>query len=718
MSPPPLQLSRRALLKGGFAVGCGLVLGVQLPRVGRAGSAETSTVFVPNAWVRIDAKGVVTIVVAKSEMGQGALTSMAVLVADELEAEWSTVRVESAPVDPAYRDAIEGVQATTGDTSVRGSWLPLRQAGAAAREMLVAAAAQEWGEPPGSCTALQGAVRHRASGRRLSYGDLAEKAARLPVPQDPRLKEPGEFRLIGRRVPRLDIPSKVDGSAVFGLDVRLPGLLFATVARCPVFGGTLESLDASRAKAVKGVRAVVRIPSGVAVVGDAFWPAKIGREALAIQWDEGPNRTLSSAAITRALRAAATQPGAVARREGDPAKSLEAAALRLEATYQVPFLAHATMEPQTCTVHVRSDGCDVWAPTQNQEATRDVVATITGLPPAAVRVHTTLLGGGFGRRSEVDFVEEATHVARATGAPVQVVWTREDDIQHDLYRPATLSVLRAGLDPERRPVAWSQHVVGPSILGRLAPEQLKDGIDVTSLMGATSLPYAIPNLEVRYTRKETGVPVGYWRSVSESSNAFMTECFLDEVAAAAGRDPVELRRELLASQPRYRGVLDLAAARAGWGTPLGEGRGRGIALHGGSFGSYVAQVAEVAVAKDGSVRVERVVCVIDCGVVVNPDTVTAQMEGGIVFGLSATLKGAITIAQGRVEQSNFHDYPLLRMHEMPAIEVHLVPSTDAPGGVGESGVPAVAPAVCNAIFAATGRRLRQLPVHLEPLRST
>lgn len=718
MSRSELRLNRRALLKGGLAAGCGLVLGVVLPRGGRAGGAETGGPFVPNAWVRIDAQGVVTIVVAKSEMGQGSWTSMAVLVADELEADWSTVRVESAPVDPAYRDAIEGVQATTGDTSVRGSWLPLRRAGAAAREMLTAAAAREWGVPPESCTAEQGAVWHRATGRRQSYGALAEKAAELPVPQNPRLKEPGEFRLIGQRVPRLDVPAKVDGSTVFGLDVRLPGLLIATVARCPVFGGTLASLDASRAKAVKGVRAVVRIPSGVAVVGDGFWPAKVGREALTLQWSEGPNGTLSSAAITRALRAAATRPGAVARREGEPGKALAAAALRLEATYEVPFLAHATMEPQTCTVHVRPDGCDVWVPTQHQEATRDAVATITGLPPAAVRVHTTFLGGGFGRRSEVDFVEEATHVAMATGAPVKVVWTREDDLQHDLYRPASLSVLRAGLDREKRPVAWIQHVVGPSILGRLAPEEVKDGIDVTSLMGATSLPYAISNLEVQYTRKESGVPVGYWRSVSESSNAFMTECFLDEVAAAAGRDPVALRRELLASQPRYRGVLDLAAARAGWGEPLGKGRGRGIALHGGSFDSYVAQVAEVAVAEDGSVRVERVVCVVDCGVVVNPDTVTAQMEGGIVFGLSATLKGAITIAQGRVQQSNFHDYPLLRMHEMPVIEVHIVPSTDAPGGVGESGVPAVAPAVCNAIFAATGRRLRQLPVHPEPLRHT
>ena len=582
--------------------------------------------------------------------------------------------------------------------------------------MLVTAAAREWGVPPESCSAEQGVVWHRATGRRLTYGVLAEKAAKLPVPQNPRLKDPSEFRLIGRPVPRLDVPAKVDGSAVFGLDVRLPGLLFATVARCPVFGGTLASLDASRAKAIKGVRAVVQVPSGVGVVADAFWPAKLGRQALDIKWSEGPNRAVSSAAITRTLRAAAARPGAVARREGDPARALGGAAHRLEATYQVPFLAHATMEPQTCTVHVRADGCDVWAPTQSQEATRDVVATITGLPPAAVRVHTTFLGGGFGRRSEVDFVEEAAHVAKATGAPVQVVWTREDDIRHDLYRAATLSVLRAGLDRERRPVAWTQHVVGPSILGRLAPEQLQKGIDVTSLMGATSLPYAIPNLEVQYTRKETGVPVGYWRSVGESYNPFMTECFLDEVAAASGRDPVELRRELLVGQPRYRGVLDLAAARAGWGTPLGQGRGRGIALHGGSFGSYLAQVAEVVVAKDGSVRVERVVCAIDCGIVVNPDTVTAQMEGGIVFGLSAALKGAITIERGRVQQSNFHDYPLLRMHEMPVIEVHIVPSPEPPGGVGESGVAPVAPAVCNAIFAATGRRVRQLPIRPEARR--
>jgi len=700
-------------------MGAGLVLGVRLSWLPRAAAANANLgVFAPNAWVRIASDGTVTVVLAKSEMGQGVLTSLPLIVAEELEADWPAVRIENAPVDPIYNDPIDGEQATSGDTSTRGSFLPLRRAGAAAREMLIGAAAAEWGVPSDECHAERSAVHHRPTGRTLGYGQLAERAAKLPVPTAPRLKDPRDFKLIGKVVARRDAPGKVNGSAVFGIDVKVPDLLVGAVARCPVFGGTLASVDPSGAMAVKGVRSVVRIDSGVAVVADTFWAARRGRDALVIKWNEGPLAGLGSPAIARSLREAVRRPGVVARSDGDAPRALRSAARRLEAVYEVPYLAHATMEPMNCTAHVRADGCDVWVPTQAQGPSRNAVVKVTGLPPEAVAIHTTLLGGGFGRRSEVDFVIDAVQASKAVGAPVKVIWTREDDMQHDFYRPVALGRLAAGLDARRRPVAWTQRLVGPSLLSRVAPQAIKDGVDFTSVMGAASLPYAIPNLRVEYVRKEPGVPVGFLRSVGDSFNAFMTECFLDELAAAAGRDPYELRRDLLVNKPRHLRVLELAARHAGWGRPLPKGSGRGIALHGESFDSYVAQVAEVTVAKDGQVRVHRVVCAIDCGIVVNPDTVRAQMEGGIVFGLTAALHGAITLDRGRVQQSNFHDYPMVRMPEAPAIEVHIAPSAEAPGGVGEAGVPAVTPAVVNAIFAATGKRLRRLPISAEALRAS
>ena len=709
------QLTRREFIQVGAAAGGGLLIAIHLPGCAPRDRAPAEPVFLPNAWVRIGPDGIVTLVVDKSEMGQGVLTSMPMLLAEELEADWTKVRIEQAPADEVYVNPAFGVQGTGGSTSVRASWDPLREAGATARVMLVAAAAETWGVDPSECRAERGTVVHAGSGRRVGYGEVAEKAATMPVPEQAPLKDPQEFRIIGTRVKRLDTPWKVDGSGVFGIDVRLPGMLFAAVARCPVFGGAAARYDDAKAKAVPGVREVVPIEQGVAVVATNTWAAMKGRDALEITWDEGPTAAVSSESIRREFERLARGRGAVARSEGDVERALARAARRVEAVYEVPYLAHATMEPMNCTAHVRPDGCDVWVPTQFQTVTQQVAAGIAGLTPEQVNVHTTLLGGGFGRRAEVDFVAEAVQVSKAVGAPVMVVWTREDDTRHDFYRPNALSRFVAGLDADGWPVAWRHHIVSPSILTRWFPNMVQNGIDGSSVEGAAELPYAIPNLRVEYTLKETGVPVGFWRSVGHSQNGYVTESFLDELAAAGGKDPYELRRRLLADHPRHRAALEAAAQGAGWGSPTPEGRARGIAVH-ESFGSFVAEVAEVSVADDGTVRVHRVVCAIDCGRVVNPDTVEAQMQSGIVYGLTAALKGAITIDRGRVQQSNFHDYQMLRIPEMPQVEVHLVPSGDALGGVGEPGVPPIAPAVVNAVYALTGKRIRRLPIRAEELR--
>jgi isoquinoline 1-oxidoreductase subunit beta len=705
------RLSRRALLKAGVGIAAGLTIGWDLPR-GPRGVRSAGTAFAPNAWLRIDADGRVTIVNSQSEMGQGTLTSMAMIIAEELDADWSRVRVEQSGADPAYGRG--GDQITAGSASIRGYLTTWRRAGAAAREMLVAAAAREWGVPAGELRAERGAVYHDATGRRLTYGELADKAATLPVPQNPRLKTPEQFTLIGTRVPRLDTPDKVTGRAIYGLDVSVSGMLVATVARCPVFGGKLASFDATRAKAVPGVRHVVPIVSGVAVVADGYWAARRGREALTVKWNEGANARVGSAGIRQAFADAAKQPGVVARRDGDATRALAAARRVVEAVYEAPFLAHATMEPQNCTAHVRPDGCDVWAPTQAQTWAQDEAMRITGLPREKVRVHTTYLGGGFGRRGEVDYVIEAVELAKAVKAPVKVVWSREDDIQHDFYRPASHNVLRAALGPDGAPTAWLHRIVSPGIVAQRSRMWLRR-VDGTAVEGAANQPYAIPNVQVEWTHKDLGIPVGYWRSVGASLNAFVVESFVDELAHAAGKDPLEYRRDLLRRSARHRGVLELAAARAGWDTPAPAGRHRGIAVA-FSYGSWAAQVAEVSVGDDGRVRVHRVVCAIDCGLAINPDQIRAQMEGGIVWGLSAAVHGEITVAGGRVQQSNFHDYRVLRIDEMPVVEVHIVPSAEAPGGVGEPGVPPIAPAVCNAIFAATGKRVRRLPIRADELR--
>jgi len=708
------KVSRRRFLQTGAAGATGLVIGFYLPGRYEALAAPQASPFAPNAWIRVGTNGLVTIVIDKSEMGQGVVTSLAMLAAEELECDWRKIRTEFAPADKAYINPLFGLQGTGGSTSVRGSWEPLLKAGATAREMLIEAAATKWGVEKSECRAEHGVVIHAASKRRLSYGMLADTARQLAPPKNVTLKDPKSYRVVGKAMKRLDTPDKVNGHTQFGMDVRLPGMLHAVVERCPVFGGKVGSFDATKAKAVPGVRQVIQVSNGIGVVADNTWSAMEGRRALEVKWDEGPNASVNSASISKLFAERAGQPGAVARKEGDAATAFSAAAKKIEAVYEVPYLAHATMEPMNCTAHVRADGCDVWVPTQFQTFTQATAARLAGVKPEAVQVHTTFLGGGFGRRSELDFVVDAVELSKAAGAPVQVTYSREDDMQHDYYRPASYCRQAAALDADGWPVAWTNRIVCPSIMSRVFPNFVKNGVDGTSVEGAADIPYAVPNILVDYQLTETAVPVGFWRSVGHSQNAFFTECFLDEIAAAGGKDPYELRRRLLAKQPRHLGALELAATKAGWGTPLPAGRFRGIAMM-SSFGSYVAQVAEISVNRSEGVRVHRVVCAVDCGRTVNPDTIAAQMEGAIVYGLTAALKGAITIDRGRVEQSNFNDYEMLRLDEMPVVEVHIVPSDNPPGGVGEPGTPPIAPAVCNAVFAATGKRIRRLPIRAEDL---
>jgi len=672
--------------------------------------------FTPNAWIRIAPDGAVTVVIDKAEMGQGIETSLSMLAAEELDADFSRVDIEFAPVAPEYKNPVFGSQGTGGSTTIRGSWLPMRTAGAAAREMLVAAAAATWGVEPSTCQSEKGEVVHAASTRRIGYGALTARAATMPVPKTPKLKSPADFKLIGTPARRLDGAPKATGKLQFGIDVQRPGMRIATVARCPVFGGKPAKFDSAAALTVKGVKKVLQVSGGVAVVADNFWSAKKGVEALNVTWDEGPHATLSSEKITEAAKALARKPGAVAETRGDVEKALQSATKRLDAVYEIPYQAHATMEPQSCTAEVRADGCDLWVGTQFQEALQKVAARVTGLPPSSVAIHTTYLGGGFGRRSEMDFAVDALEIAKEMpGTPIKVIWSREDDMRHDFYRPASYSVLRGGVDKAGKPVAWSHRIVSPSIMSRVFPHFVKAGIDRSSVEGAVELPYGTPNVFVDYHMHETGVPVGFWRSVGHSGNAFISESFFDELCALTKLDPFETRKTLMTNAPRLKAVLELAASKAGWGKPMGKGKGRGIACH-SSFKSHVAQVAEVTVTDDGKVRVDRVVCAIDCGSVVNPDTVEAQMQGAIVYGLTAALKSEITLAAGKVVQANFHNFKLLTMSEMPVVEVHIVPSTESPGGCGEPGTPPIAPAVANAIFAATGKRIRKLPIKAADLK--
>ena len=716
-----LNCGRRDFLKTGVLAGGGLVLGLYLPPFGRAAEAAQAShsAFAPNAFLRIGTDDAVTVIVNHSEMGQGIYTALPMIVAEELDADWSKVRIEAAPVDPAYNHTRFGMQMTGGSTSTWSEWDRLRKAGAVARAMLIAAAAEIWNVDPPSCHARNGQVVHAASGRRLSYGRLAEKASSLTPPQSVTLKDRKDFNLNGKPTKRLDTPEKVNGTGVFGLDVKVPGMLVAVVARPPVFGGKVKSFDAGRANAVPGVRHVVEIDRGVAVVADGYWPASQGRKALETVWEDGPLARLDSRAQGAQYAELAKQPGAVARKVGDAAAAMGSAARKLEAVYELPYLAHATMEPLNCVADVRPDGCDVWTGTQFQTIDRDAAAQVAGLKPEQVKVHTMLLGGGFGRRAVIDshFVREAVQLSKTVKAPVKVIWSREDDIRGGYYRPSAYHLIRAGLDAVGKPLAWQHRIVCQSFMAGTPFEaaMIKDGVDGTAVEGASDLPYDIPNVLVDWQQAPGGVPTLWWRSVGHSHTAFVVESFLDELAHAAGKDPYEYRRELLGKQTRHKRVLELAAEKAGWGKPLPQGRGRGLAVH-ESFGSFVAQVAEASVSKEGKVKVHRVVCAIDCGPVVNPDTIRAQMEGAVVFGLTAALYGEITLENGRVKQRNFHDYPLLRMNEVPAIEAHIVPSEDKMGGVGEPGVPPVAPAVANAVFAASGRRARRLPFRAEDLK--
>jgi len=719
-------LNRRAFLKAGAAAGGGLLIGIGLPGLmgGAEAAGKDAAEFTPNAFVRIGRDGRVTLVMSQVEMGQGTYTSMPMLIAEELEVPLEQVTLEHAPPDnKLYGNPLFGVQITGGSTSVRAYWVPLRQAGASARSMLIAAAAQHWKVDPAACHAERGEVVHSASARKLKYGALVDAAAKLPLPDKVALKDPKDFKLIGTPAKRLDTPDKLNGKAQFGIDAQLPGMKIATVAACPVFGGKPVKFDEAKARATPGVRQVVALDNAVAVVADHMWAAKQGLAALDIQWDEGPNAKLKTDDIVAQMAQAAEQPAAgalaIAKNEGDVAKATAAAPTKFDAVYQAPFLAHATMEPMNCTVQVTKDGCDIWTGTQVISVAQLVASKITGLPQENVRVHNHLLGGGFGRRLEVDYVMQAVQIAKQVDGPVKVVWTREEDVQHDMYRPYYYDKLSAALNDKGMPVAWSHRIVGSSIIARFIPGAIKPGEpDPDAVEGAAETIYDIPNRHVDYVRHEPpGIPTAFWRGVGPTHNIYVVESFIDELANKAGKDPLEYRRALLGKSPRALAVMNLAAEKAGWGKPMPAGSGRGISVQ-FAFGSYVSQVAEVAVDKDGSVRVQRVVCVVDCGYTVNPDTVRAQMEGGIIFGITAVLYGQITLENGRVQQSNFHNYRMLRMNEAPLVEVYLLPSAEAPGGIGEPGTSALAPAVLNAIHAATGKRLRKLPVDTAQLAST
>ena len=723
MSAPasvPAVFGRRSFLKTSAAAGGGLVVALYVPGAAAALSAQAPRPqpLLPFAYVKITPDETVTIVSNHSEMGQGVYTSLPMLLNEELQADWSKIRVESAPVDAMYNHPIFGIQITGGSTTTAAEWDHYRKLGAAARVVLVAAAAQQWKVDASTCRVEKGVVIHPPTSKKATYGSLAAVAATLPVPVDVPLKDPKNFTLIGKPTRRLDTPSKTNGTAQFGLDVTLPGMLTALIARSPVFGGKVMSFNATEAQQVPGVKAVVQVPTGVAVIAERFWPAKLGRDKLKIKWDEGDNSNLSTTRMLADFSARSASPGNLAKKTGDPQSALSSAAEKITAEYDVPYLAHAMMEPLNCVVDLRADSCEIWTGTQFETVDRANAAKTAGLPPEKVQIHTTLLGGGFGRRANPasDFVIEAVQVAKVAKAPVKVVWTREDDMHGGWYRPMWHDRFAAGLDASGNPVAWTHTIVGQSIMAGTPFESLmiKDGVDSASVEGASDLLYGIPNLQVDLHSPKIGVPVQWWRSVGHSHTGFSVEAFFDEVAHAGGKDPYQLRRTLLAQQPRMLAVLDLAAEKAGWSKFgaskwLPKGVGRGIATH-FSFDSYVAQVIEASVEKDGNVRVHRVVCAVDCGRVVNPDTVKAQMEGGIIFALTAALKTEITLENGRVQQSNFHDYPMLRIYEAPAIEVYIVPSEEKPTGVGEPSVPPVAPALSNAIFAATGRRVRRLPI--------
>jgi CO/xanthine dehydrogenase Mo-binding subunit len=688
-----------------------LLLGFYLPQlIGAKAQILTTEAFSPNAFVRVGRDDNVILVMPQVEMGQGTYTSMSMLIAEELEVDLARVSLEAAPPDDRlYANPLAGFQVTGGSTSVMAMWEPLRRAGATARVMLIAAAANDWNVNPSSCRAEKGEVLHPPTGQRLNYGALVDAAANLPVPDKVALKDPKDFTLIGTPAKRIDTPDKVNGKAVYGIDAIVPGMKIAAVAACPVFGGTLVNVDDTKAMAIKGVRQVVRLDDGVAVIGDHMWAAMQGLAALDIDWDDGPNANVSTASIVQQMEIASQKEGVVAKKKGDIAKGMTDSARKVEAVYELPFLAHAAMEPMNCTVHVTADSCQIWVGNQVVSRAQATAVQVTGLPPEKVEVHNHLIGGGFGRRLDVDGITQAVAIAKQVDGPVKVVWSREEDIQHDVYKPHFFDRITAGLDADGTPIAWHHRITGSSVWARWLPPTFKNGFDPDTIEAAEP-PYELPNFLLDYVRHEPpGLTTGNWRGVGPTHNIFVVESFIDELAAAAKKDPVEYRRALLGKSPRVLGALNLAAEKAGWGQPLASGLGRGVSVQ-FAMGTYLSQIAEVEVSKDGEVSVRRVVCALDCGMVVNPDTIVAQIEGGIIFGISAALWGEITLKNGRVEQNNFNDYRVLRINETPLIEVHLVKSTEAPGGIGEPGTIGIAPAIANAVFAATGKRIRKLPI--------
>ena len=710
-------LSRRTFLIGAAAVGSGLIVGFRLP-VAKAEIQSSSASFAPNGFVRIDHSGAITLILPYVEMGQGAYTSQTQLLAEELEVRVDQVTLEPAPPnEKLYSHPVWGGQITGGSGSLSGSWEPLRKAGATARTLLTNAAAKRWHVDPASCAAQGGEIVHTKSGRRVKYAELVEVAATFPAPAEVTLKDPSRFALVGKSVKRVDMPAKLTGAAKFGIDALPAGVKFAAVAACPVFGGALGSVDDAKALAVRGVRQVVKLENAVAVIADHTWAARKGLAALDVTWRGGANSTLSTGMIIHEYDAALAETGVIASAGGDVMAAEAAASSQYEAVLREPMLAHAAMEPVNCTAHVRADSCEVWVGCQSLGRAQHRAAEASGLPLEKVIVHNHLLGGGFGRRLESDYVTQVVLIAKQVEGPVKVTWSREEDIQHDYFRGHNHSRVRVGLDAKGNPVSWHHKLAGPAIMARFMPQFYKNGIDFDATDAAAG-PYAWRNFKVEYVRREApeGLNTGNWRGVGITRNAFVVESVIDDLAHRAGKDPVDYRRALLTKAPRALGVLDLATSKANWGQPLSEGRGRGVAVIQG-FGSYFAQVAEVRVDPSGQVHVERVVCAVDCGIAVNPDIVKAQIEGGVIFGISAVLFGKITVANGRVEQSNFNDYRVLRMNESPHVEVHIVPSTEAPGGVGEPGTSAIMPTLMNAIFAATGKRLYEMPVDSAKLKS-
>jgi isoquinoline 1-oxidoreductase subunit beta len=702
------NISRRRILCGALATG--FVFAFHLP-VGAAGPMKDPTggTFVPNAYIRIDGAGQVTLVMPQVEMGQGIYTGVATILAEELDADLAQVILEHAPPDEKlYANPLLGVQATGGSTSIRAFWTPLRKAGATTRAILIKAAAEQWQVTTQSCSTIQGAVVHNESGRKLRYGDLVEAAGKVSPPGDVALKDPKDFVLVGKPLKRLDTPDKVNGKVIYGIDTMMAGLKFATLAQCPVFGGKVAKIDDEAARKVFGVRQIIALEDLVAVVGDHMWAAKCGLEALEITWDEGKNANLSSNDIWDHLRAASEGEGVVAKSVGDVARVLNFGE-SYDASYEMPFLAHATMEPLNCTVHVTPNACDVWVGTQVIGRAQSVAAKAAGLPEDKVTIHQHLLGGGFGRRLEVDMIDAAVRIGSKVDGPVKIVWTREEDIQHDIYRPVYRDSISARLSGDKV-IAFKYRVAGSSVIARWLPPAFKKGIDIDAVDSAVDTPYDIPNFLVEYVRVEPpAVQTGFWRGVGPNNNVFAIESFMDELARKVNKDPIAFRRDMLGKTPRLQHVLDLVAEKSNWGQRLPPRVGRGVSVQ-PTFNTSIATVVEAEVDPDGDVYIRRVTLAVDCGLAVNPDTVIAQVEGGMIFGLTAALYGEITLEKGRVQQSNFHDYRMLRIDQIPKIDVHLVKSGEAPGGIGEAAVIGGPPALRNAIYAATGIALRRLPI--------